>query len=137
MPVESDSKVREMKKVQDGDGNAVPPASDAETHVAEQDIDIYNDGAGKTVAITGPSRASTLTLHVEPDTDAKVSIHFLDSEGGTRITSRTPTENDGFSSAGGADIFGKVTALSSRYIEVDIEDASGGANTANYCLRVV
>jgi len=125
--------VDEKAQPSDLQGNKVPPASDAEAHVSATDIDI---STGVAEEIVGPSRCEQLFIHVEPDTDAHVEVHFLDSEGGQHITGRTPGENSGLESTGG-DIFGRVKVLPSRYIEVHVIDDSGGANTADYQLRVV
>jgi len=126
----------ELKTVQQ-DGEKVPPASDAESHVSKTGIDINNGGDGVTEEIVGPSRCEQLFVHVEPDTDAHIEVHFLDSEGGEHVTARTPGENSGLESTGGSDIFGRVKVLPSRVMEVHVVDDSGGANTANYQFRVI
>ncbi|MFC7204718.1 hypothetical protein ACFQJC_14455 [Haloferax namakaokahaiae] len=130
MPSETNAKVEKMTSVQDAQGVAQPPASDAEGYVSSDGVDISTSGS-KTVTPDVPGRATQMFILVEADAAFKVELVLPDSG----IT-RGPNQNSDFASSDGSQV-AQVVAVYSPTVQVKISDTSGGANTAKYDVRVV
>ncbi|WP_231184712.1 hypothetical protein [Haladaptatus sp. DYF46] len=135
VPLESDSEVHEMHQVQAADGSKHAPASDSDGWEYGTDIDINNGGDGVTVRPYIPGRPSRIAVHVEASAAFRVQLNFEDADENP-ITSRSPSDNPDYQSDGSSDVFVSATPVS-RHISIDIEDTSGGPNTADYSVLVI
>lgn len=133
MPVETNTDVSEIDRVQDRAGNNVPPASDDFDHAGATGVDV--NAATETVTPAAPGRASTVVIHVEGwDGAGHVEVEFQDADGNA-LTLRDDSDNSDYGTDGTHDVY-VATSLASPWFAVRIVDESGASNTVDYSVYV-
>lgn len=134
MGIDTNSRVEDLKNVDDGQGNPVAPASDDHAHEWDTNVSIDNNSIEQ-VPVEGPNRPRVLKLHVE-GVDAFDTRVVFEAPDGTALTARGPSNNSDYRSSDGSDVF-LVTDVASQFLTVEIEDMSGGENTVNYSVMMI
>lgn len=119
----------DIRRVNNAANEGVPPANDAEAWSTGDAVDLNAQG-DQTIDLQKIDAATELTVLVEFSAAGSVEVHFLDGDG-NRIVSRTSSENGDYNVSGAGDVF-VTTSAATPYVEVDIIEDSGGANSASW-----
>lgn len=133
MAVETSTDVEQINKVQTESGRQVAPASDDDVVLIAGSADLDANG-DQTLTPAKIDAAERLTILAEFGNDGHVEVHYLDADG-TRVTSRTPSENGEYSVTGGGDVYVEP-GIASPYLEIDLVDdtANGTANSTSWTV---
>lgn len=114
-------------------GNEAAPANDDDVHRYDTGVDVNESEASET--FEAPDAADSVVVSVD-DADGSfgVVVEFLDSAGGSVVTSRDKSNNTDYSGDSTTDVLVTVDGIASPFINIRIVDESGAANTLDYSV---